>query len=71
MLDECYGRKDAKMEKKVKVVYEEMELEKVYLEYEQKAVGEIREKIEKVDETEGLRKSVFEGFLGKIYKRTK
>ena len=71
MLDECYGRKDAKMEKEVKVVYEELGLEKVYLEYEQKAVGEIRAKIEKVDETEGLRKSVFDGFLGKIYKRTK
>ena len=71
MLDECYGRKDAKMEKEVKGVYEELELEKVYLEYEQKVVGEIRGMIEKVDEGEGLRKSVFEGFLGKIYKRTK
>ena len=71
MLDECYGRKDAKMEKEVKKVYEEMGLEAVYLDYEQKAVEEIRGMIEKVDEEEGLRKSVFEGFLGKIYKRTK
>ncbi len=71
VLDECYGRKDGQMEEEVKRVYEELELETVYLEYEQKAVGEIRAMIEKVDEGEGLRKSVFEGFLGKIYKRTK
>ena len=71
MLEECYGRKDAEMEKKVKGVYNELGLEKVYFEYEQKAVGEIRSMIEKIDECEGLKKSVFEGFLSKIYKRTK
>lgn len=59
------------MEEEVKKVYRELELEKVYLEYEQKAVGEIRAMIEKVDEGEGLKRSVFESFLGKIYKRTK
>ena len=71
VLDECYGRKDARMEGEVKRVYKELELERVYLEYEQKAVGEIRGMIEKVDEGEGLKRSVFEGFLAKIYKRTK
>ena len=55
----------------MKKVYEELGLEKVYLDYEQKVVGEIRGMIDKVDENEGLRRSVFEGFLGKIYKRTK
>ena len=71
VLDECYGRKDAVMEKKVKEVFNELELEKVYLEYEQKAVGEIRSMIAKVDEDHGLKRAVFEDFLGKIYKRTK
>lgn len=71
VLDECYGRKDGGMEAEVKKVYKELELEKVYAEYEQKAVGEIRGMIAKVDEGEGLKRSVFEGFLAKIYKRTK
>ena len=71
MLDECYGRKDGRAEGEVKRVYRELELERVYVEYEQKAVGEIKGMIEKVDEGEGLKRSVFEGFLAKIYKRTK
>ncbi|KAM7207847.1 hypothetical protein V8F20_001889 [Naviculisporaceae sp. PSN 640] len=37
----------------------------------EKIVGEIREKIAKIDESEGLKKEVFEAFLGKIYKRSK
>ncbi|KAI4265346.1 MAG: hypothetical protein L6R38_009488 [Xanthoria sp. 2 TBL-2021] len=71
ILDECYGRKDAEKEAKVKEIFRELELEKVYLEYEEKAVGKIREMIAKVDESEGLRKGVFESFLKKIYKRNK
>lgn len=71
MLDECYGRKDAEKEKKVKEVYEELQLEQVYLDYEQEAVGKIRKLIGEVDESEGLKRSVFEGFLGKIYGRKK
>ncbi|KAL8934987.1 MAG: hypothetical protein Q9216_005636 [Gyalolechia sp. 2 TL-2023] len=71
VLDECYGRKDEEKEAQVKKVFEELELEKVYLAYEEKAVGKIRELIEKVDESEGLKKEVFEQFLEKIYKRTK
>ena len=55
----------------MKRVYRELKLESVYLEYEQKVVGELRGMIEKVDEGEGLKRSVFEGFLGKIHKRTK
>ncbi|KAL8871192.1 MAG: hypothetical protein Q9174_002925 [Haloplaca sp. 1 TL-2023] len=70
-LDECYGRKDDDMEKKVKKVFEELELEKVYLEYEEAVVGKIRERIARVDEGEGLKKDVFESFLKKIYRRSK
>ncbi|KAL8751462.1 MAG: hypothetical protein Q9184_006065 [Pyrenodesmia sp. 2 TL-2023] len=71
VLDECYGRKDKEMEAKVKGLYEEMGLEKVYLDYEEDVVGKIRERIAKVDEAEGLKKEVFESFLKKIYKRSK
>ena len=55
----------------MKKVYEELALEKVYLDYEEKRVGEIREMIDKVDGKEGLKREVFESFLGKIYKRQK
>lgn len=71
VLDECYGRKDSEKEKKVKEVFEELKLEQVYLDYEQDVVGRIRKMIEEVDESGGLKKSVFEGFLGKIYGRKK
>lgn len=71
VLDECYGRKDKEKEKKVKEVFEELELERVYKEYEEDFGKRIRKLIEGVDESEGLKRSVFEGFLGKIYGRTK
>ncbi|KAK4888429.1 Farnesyl pyrophosphate synthetase [Elasticomyces elasticus] len=71
VLEENYGKKDGECEARVKVVFEELELEKVYLEYEEKVVGEIRGKIANLDESEGLKKEVFEEFLRKIYKRSK
>ncbi|KAK5737708.1 Farnesyl pyrophosphate synthetase [Elasticomyces elasticus] len=71
VLEENYGKKDRECEGRVKVVFEELGLEKVYLEYEEKVVGELREKIANLDESEGLKKEVFEEFLRKIYKRSK
>lgn len=71
ILDENYGRKDKQMEQQVKRIFEELELEKVYLEYEEDVVGKIRKMIEGVDEGEGLKRTVFESFLEKIHKRTK
>lgn len=71
VLDAAYGRKDKEQEAKVKKIFDELELEKVYKEYEEKVVGELRAKIAAVDETSGLKKEVFESFLAKIYKRTK
>lgn len=71
VLDAAYGRKDKEQEAKVKKIFDELELEKVYKEYEEKVVGELRAKIAAVDETTGLKKEVFESFLAKIYKRTK
>ncbi|KAI9933094.1 hypothetical protein ASPWEDRAFT_52949 [Aspergillus wentii DTO 134E9] len=70
-LDAAYGRKDDELEAKVKVIYRELNLEKVYQDYEEKVVGEIRTKIGALDESQGLKKGVFEAFLSKIYKRSK
>ena len=71
VLDDSYGRKDKEMEARVKTVFADLKLEDVYREFEEKRVSEIRAMIDKVDESEGLKKEVFESFLGKIYKRTK
>lgn len=70
-LDVAYGRKDSQLEAKVKAIFNELGLDKVYYEYEEKTVGELRQKIAAVNEAGGLKKEVFETFLGKIYKRSK
>ncbi len=71
ILKQNYGQKDEEKEQKVKRVFEELKLDEVYKEYEEKRVKEIREMIAGIDESEGLKKSVFEGFLSKIYKRNR
>ncbi|MCJ1266550.1 Farnesyl pyrophosphate synthetase [Lobaria immixta] len=71
VLDENYGQKDGDKEAKVKKIFAELQLDQVYLAYEEKRVAEIRELIAHVDESEGLKKGVFESFLQKIYKRSK
>ena len=71
VLEENYGQKDREKEAKVKKLYDELKLEQIYKDYEEERVGEIRKLIDEVDESEGLKKSVFEGFLAKIYKRSK
>ena len=71
VLEENYGRKDQANEAKVKALYNELQLDKVYTEYEDEKVGEIRKMIDAVDESAGLKKTVFEEFLRKIYKRSK
>ena len=71
LLDENYGQKDDAKEKKVKELYNELQLEKRYQDYEEKRVAELRKMMDAVDESEGLKKGVFETFLAKIYKRSK
>ncbi|KAK3308595.1 farnesyl pyrophosphate synthetase [Chaetomium strumarium] len=71
VLEENYGRKDKDKEAAVKKLYDELKLEQRYKDYEEKVVGDIRGMIAKVDETQGLKKGVFETFLDKIYKRSK
>lgn len=69
VLEENYGRKDVNAEAKVKKVYSEMNLDAVYRKYEEEKVQQIRVLIDSIDESEGMKKTIFEGFLSKIYKR--
>ena len=72
LLDENYGRKDAEKENKIKALFEELGIRKVYAEYEERVVGELNTKIAEIVEVEGgLKREVFLSFLGKIYKRSK
>lgn len=71
LLEENYGQKDSAKEAVVKKLYNELGLESVYQAYEEKIVAEIRAKIQAIDESEGLKKEVFDEFLRKIYKRSK
>ena len=71
VLEQNYGRKDQKCEARIKKLFDELQLEKDYQQYEESRVAEIKEKIAALDESEGLKKSAFEEFLRKIYKRSK
>ncbi|KAK4467050.1 farnesyl pyrophosphate synthase [Cladorrhinum samala] len=71
ILEENYGRKDKAKEAVIKKLYDDLNLEQIYRDYEEKFVVEIRERIAKVDESQGLKKGVFEAFLAKVYKRSK
>lgn len=71
LLEENYGQKDPEKEAKVKELYHELKLSEFYEAWEEERVADLRAKIEKVDESEGLKKEVFEAFLKKIYRRSK
>ena len=71
ILGENYGQKDDEKEGKVKKLYHDVKLQKRYEEYEESRVAEIRKMIASVDESEGLKREVFESFIAKIYKRRK
>jgi len=55
----------------VKAVYNELKLDQLYYEYEERAVGELKKKIAAVDESRGFKAEVLNSFLNKIYKRSK
>lgn len=71
LLEENYGQKDAEKEAKVKALYHELKLSDYYAQWEEERVADLRAKIDKIDESEGLKKEVFTVFLNKIYKRSK
>jgi farnesyl diphosphate synthase len=69
LLAENYGCADG--ESLVKVLYGDLGLEAVYRTFEEERVATLRTMIAALDESQGLRKSVFEELLGKIYRRRK
>ncbi|KAK1243741.1 hypothetical protein MKX08_001879 [Trichoderma sp. CBMAI-0020] len=71
ILEENYGQKDDAKEQVIKKLYDDMKLKERYQAFEEKRAGELKELINKIDESQGLKKQVFEVFLSKIYKRSK
>ncbi|EGV62778.1 Farnesyl pyrophosphate synthetase [Yamadazyma tenuis] len=71
VLEENYGRKDDVKEAKCKQLFNDLGIEAIYQEYEESIVGELKGKIEAINESSGLKKQVFYTFLNKIYKRSK
>ncbi|KAM0456290.1 hypothetical protein ACHAPV_007232 [Trichoderma viride] len=71
ILEENYGQKDDAKEQVIKKLYDDMKLKERYEAFEEKRAGELMELINKIDESQGLKKQVFEVFLSKIYKRSK
>lgn len=71
VLDENYGRKDAEKEQKCRAVFNELDIESIYHEYEEKVASELRAKIANIDESRGFKAEVLTLFLNKIYHRKK
>jgi farnesyl diphosphate synthase len=71
ILEENYGQKNDEKEQVIKKLYDDLKLKERYLDFEERRANEIRAMIDNVDESEGLKKTVFEAFLAKIYKRSK
>ncbi|CAO1618937.1 unnamed protein product [Jaminaea pallidilutea] len=72
LLDQHYGRKDAKSEAIVKDLYSQpnIDIPGKFAAYETKSYQDITAQIAQVDESKGLRREVFTSFLNKVYKRT-
>ncbi|KAL5007681.1 hypothetical protein ScPMuIL_016487 [Solemya velum] len=68
-LQEVYGRNDPEKVASVKCIYRELNLEKVYEEYEESSFLELMATIEKF--SRNLPKNMFIAFANKIYKREK
>ncbi|EKG15848.1 Polyprenyl synthetase [Macrophomina phaseolina MS6] len=66
VLEENYGRDGH--ENEVKKVYEDLQLAKLYWEYDERRAREIGDLIAGIDERSGLKKEIFGEFLSKVYK---
>lgn len=73
ILDDNYGQKNSEAEARVKEVFKQQPIDIAgrYEKYEEDVVGKLKGLINGIDENSGLKKEVFESFLGKIYKRSK
>lgn len=74
ILDDNYGRKNPESEARVKALFSEapISIPERYEAYEAEVYSKLQGLIGKVEEQgAGLKREVFESFLGKIYKRSK
>ena len=69
ILQECYGKENSKAVATVKEVYDSLQIQSVYRNYEDEAYAKITEKINVLGEKSSLNPNIFFSFLGKIYKR--
>ncbi|KAI7832091.1 isoprenoid synthase domain-containing protein [Kickxella alabastrina] len=71
LLNDNYGRKTPAVHaQRVKKLYKELDIEKVYKTYEDRAIAELEDRINNIDESL-VPKQVFTAFLNKVAKRTK
>ena len=70
-LDRHYGRRSSEDEAAVRGVFDQLELEKRYHEYEESTAANLKEKIAAIDTDRGLKPDIFTAFLDKIYRRQK
>ena len=59
-LEMAYGSEDAELVAQVKAIYAKLRLDEIYYEYESQALLELKKMIDRIDEREGLKKTVFE-----------
>ena len=69
-LKEFYGKDDSEAVAKVKEVYNMLQLDKTFRDYEDEAYAEIVRQINLLSKKSLLNPDIFYSFLGKIYKRT-
>ena len=68
IIEENYGKKDAECEKKIKELYVALDMEAVYLKYEEESYAELKGIMESQT---ALPSELFGAMLAKIYKRQK
>ncbi|KAI5958266.1 ERG20 [Candida theae] len=71
LLDDNYGKKDDESEARCKQLFKDLGIEKIYHDYEESIVQKLRQQIDQIDESRGLKKDVLTAFLNKVYKRSK
>ena len=69
-LKEFYGKDDSEAVAKVKEVYNTLQLNKTFRDYEDEAYADIVEQINNLSKKSSLNPDIFYSFLGKIYKRS-
>jgi len=70
LLNENYGKKNPKNVAVIKQIYKDLEIEKLYKEYEEQSYNKLNHLILQLDDSL-IKHQVYNTFINKIYKRTK